>query len=174
MRLLSILHILSWFCLLSVSALYDYKAGKIPNKIILTGVAFATVLAALQGWNSLCNAVIGGGLALGIGFLFWKLHIFRAGDAKLLWMTMQFAGYDCWTQHLASIFIAGGICALCIMLRHGIFIQRMKRVWSYLICIFFSHKLSTYAPIENDAIRFPFAVAVLLGEVYAWIVLRLC
>lgn len=174
MRLLGVLHILLWFCLLFVSAVYDYKIGKIPNKIILTGVAFATVLAALQGWNSFWNAVIGGGFALGVGFLLWKLHIFRAGDAKLLWMTMQFAGYNCWAQHLASIFIAGGVFALYIMLHHGILVQRMKRVWSYLICMFFSRKFSTYTPIENDTIRFPFAVAILLGEIYMWIVRGVC
>lgn len=174
MALVEILYMAAWFILLFTAAFFDCKMGKIPNKIILTGIVIATVLAALRGEAFLWSAVAGGTLALVVGFCFWKLRIFRAGDAKLLWMTMQFAGLEQWPQHLAAIFIAGGGCALYIMLRHGILLQRMKRIWNYFVCMFLSRKFNAYTPVENDTVRFPFAVAVVLAEVYMQAALWIC
>lgn len=163
------IHSSSLFLLLIIAAFCDVKFGKIFNWTIISGIVIASSLAVLQGMDALISAIAGGTAALIMGFLFWKLHIFRAGDAKLLWMAMQFVGIDRLPQHMAAIFIAGGICALGIMLQSGVLLQRIKRVGSYFMCMLLSRKFSTYVPIPEDPCRFPFAVAVLVGEVAAYI-----
>lgn len=158
-----------WMMCLAAAAVSDCKTRKIPNRLILMGVVLATILAALQGGGALWNAVAGGSAALALGFLLWKLKVFRAGDAKLLWMTMQFAGWNHWKVHIALIMIAGAICALFVMLRHRILIQRMRRLAGYFGSLFLTRRYAPYQPLAEDPVRFPFAVAVLLGELAACI-----
>lgn len=161
-----------WFLCLAAAALLDCKTRKIPNRLILTGLLLATILAALQGTDALLNAVAGGSAALAAGFLLWKIRLFRAGDAKLLWMTMQFAGWNRWGWHMASILLAGGVCALLIMLRHRILIQRIRRVAGYLGGLLLTRSYTPYQPVADDPVRLPFAVPVFLGELAACILLR--
>lgn len=159
-----------WSLCLAVAVWSDCKTRKIPNYLILAGVIFATVLAALQGSTAFWNAVAGGSAAFVVGVLFWKIKLFRAGDAKLLWMTMQFAGWSHWGMHIASILIAGGICALFVMVRHGILGQRMWRLSGYLGGLLMTQRYTPYQPVVDDPVQFPFAVAVFLGEVSVWII----
>lgn len=155
------------FVFLIAAAVGDYRRKKIPNRLILMGVLSATLIAALQGGHVLFSAVTGGTIALMMGYLFWKAGLFRAGDAKLLWMTMQFVGSQAMPKHLACIFLSGGVYALFLLLKQRMLVQRLKRVWSYLATIVLSGKLSKYPEAQNDPMQLPFALAVLLGEVVA-------
>ena len=167
------IHTAIWFLWLATAALSDLRTQKIPNRLILSGVILATALAALQGGSVFWDAVAGGTAALVTGFLFWKLHIWKAGDAKLLWMTMQFAGLVHWPQHMTAILLTGGVCALCIMLRYGILWERMRRLAQYVGGMLLMRRYMAYQPVQNDPVKFPFAVAVLLGELVAWITLQI-
>lgn len=157
-----------WLACLAAAALWDCRVQKIPNRLVLAGVALATVLAALQGSAAFWSAVAGGSAALAAGFLLWKLKVFRAGDAKLLWMTMQFAGWDRWALHLASILLAGGVCALVMMVWHRVLAARIRRLGAYLQSLLWLGRYQPYQPEADDPVRLPFAVAVLLGELAAW------
>lgn len=168
---LKLLHTAVWFGCLLAAVVSDHRTRKIPNQLILTGVLLATVLAALGGVQAFWNAAAGGTAAFVAGFILWKLRVFRAGDAKLLWMTMQFAGWESWTWHMSTILLVGGVFATVILLRQGNFVQRIQRIAIYLYNMVVLGRYTPYEQLPEDKGRFPFADAVFVGELVACLIL---
>lgn len=148
----------------ALAAYSDCKERKIRNKLNLYGIAAALLTGVLQ-WDAaqLFDLLAGSMAALVLGFLFWKISVFRAGDAKLLWCVGTFCGLHMLPQTLVAVFLAGGVCALALMLRYGVLLERLKRVGRYLWVVVAQRKFTPYPILENDPCRFPFAVAILIG-----------
>lgn len=170
---LKLLRVAAWFGCLMAAVVSDHKTRKISNRLILTGIVLATVLSALEGLQAFWNAFAGGTVALFVGFILWKFRVFRAGDAKLLWMTMQFAGWEEWTWHMSTILLTGGVFAAFILLRQGIFVQRIRRMGVYLYNMVLMGQYTPYEPVPEDKGQFPFADAVFVGELVACLTLYL-
>lgn len=76
----------------AIAAYNDFKFGKIPNKLVIAGLAASLVLlpvSVLTGnipinifWQALLNAVA----ALALGYSFWYFDLWAAGDAKLFFV----------------------------------------------------------------------------------------
>lgn len=145
-------------------AVSDVRKGKIPNAMILCMVA-AGILLSLQSVSSLGWCLLGGAVGFAIGFVLWLLHMFKAGDAKMFWVVGLFAGWPLVLRHLVVIVLAGGVMALVLMLIWGELGERMHRLHLYFNMQVLKRKAAPYTPKEKDARRFPFAVAVLAGEV---------
>lgn len=168
-----VLRMVAEFGCLAAAVVSDFRSRKVKNRLVLAGVLLATVLAALAGPQEFWNAVAGGTAALAAGFVLWKLRVFRAGDAKLLWMTMQFAGWEQWTWHMSAILLVGGLWAMVILLRKKIFVQRLRRLGAYLCALAAAGRYTPYEPEPEDKVWFPFAGTVLAGELVAWLTLYL-
>ncbi len=114
------MHVLIQIVLLLVvipAAVYDLRFRRIPNWLVLTGLALGLATnAALSGWPGLRFA--GGGFLIGFGvyFVLYLLHAMGAGDAKLMAAIGSIAGASDWLGIFVSTAIIGGVFALVLLL----------------------------------------------------------
>ena len=178
--------ILFYFILLIVSAWTDYKSGKIYNKniLIFLGIYFLIYVITyivymfinkgeIQFLNEkLLNSFIGFGVSFLIGFIFYILGIFKGGDSKLLAVVGLVAGINNLFDHFAIIMIVAGIAALYVLIKNKIFFKRLNRVVLYFKSLLLTMSFEKYTN-EDDGIKFPFAVYVLIGEIISYLYLYL-
>ncbi len=152
---------------LSLGVWKDFTTGKIPNKL--------TVPLALAGFGMsfflegpLASA---GGFAVGalIGMGCWLLHLFRAGDAKLLMALGALMGWRwlcgcfCWSL------VIGAALGLALLLGKGQLRQRMKRIWQYIKGLILLRSFHPYEPLEGTQRELPFSLPIALGAAAAWL-----
>ena len=152
-------------CFFLLTAAYsDSRRFKIPNKLILAGVVTAIILNTItDGVNGLKLSLAGGVVAFIIGFLTWKLKVFKAGDAKLLMMIGFFEGIEDMWKPLSAAIIVAGIMSLFLMIRNHQLKSRFQRVWLHLKLMVLNRKYEGYVPVDNDQIKMPFAIPVFIG-----------
>jgi membrane protein len=150
--------------LLAWLAYGDYKFYKIPNRNVLLGLLTGIILMVFsKGFEGFCMSIIGGIIFLILGYILWKLKVFRAGDAKFICLIGIFEGYkDMWMTMSVAI-LASGVVALFMMIRDKSLKDRVKRIAEYLRFIFFSKKFVGYWAIENDHLKMPYASTCFLG-----------
>ena len=134
---------LSLLSLLFLAAGFDIVQRKVPNTLIIGGLAFALILAWMSGWPGLGRMVSGSIAALIILLPVYSSGMMGAGDVKLISMVGGFLGLHHFLIALLCIFIAGGILS-------ALFLWR--------------------SPLPNDSSGVPYAVAV-VGGMSAYLVL---
>ena len=186
MHALDLIILFIYFILLIVSAWTDYKCGKIYNKNILIFlgiylliyvieyiVLMFTSKGEIQLLNAkLLNSFIGFVVSFLIGFIFYILGIFKGGDSKLLAVVGLVAGINNLFEHFAIIMIVAGVAALYVLIKNKIFLKRLNRVVLYFKTLFLTMSFQKYTN-ENDNVKFPFAVYVLIGEIISYFYLYL-
>lgn len=145
---------------LGVAVITDTRTHRIPNTLVLFGLAFSLALQAgfyqldgLLGWM--------GGITVGL-VCFLPLYMFggmAAGDVKLMSMIGGFLGPL--SAFWASTFslIAGGAVGILILLNNKQLIRFFRRYKAILT-------FHTYIQAEADDVSrqpFPYAIAILLG-----------
>ncbi|PHV08960.1 prepilin peptidase [Janthinobacterium sp. BJB412] len=121
-------------CLITQAAVTDLAVRKIPNVLVLSGLALALALHLLAGpaWAPATQWLAG---ALAGFFLFLPLYLMRgmaAGDVKLMAMVGAFTGpwAACYIALLACLF--GGLMALGILVLSGRCREGLDNVWLML------------------------------------------
>lgn len=99
--------VLAAFMLLAVWQ--DVRTRKIKNQLNVAGVLAGLVFAAVLPQRSILQALAGVGCMLAAGLLCWRIHIFRAGDAKLLCVAGAFLG---WKMGLSCMLLSAVIGAV--------------------------------------------------------------
>jgi len=160
--------------LLVCAAFADVRSRRIPNKLVLIGIALAIAAHAIA--MSIGAASPAGrawwapltGLAAGFALLL-PLHLMRAmgaGDVKLMAMVGAFVGSSTVLAVALYTLVAGGALALMFMLGRGVAAQTLANVRFMLTDLV--HRASTgqgarLAPLQTTAARLPYAVAIALG-----------
>ncbi|MDP3814407.1 prepilin peptidase [Pseudomonas sp.] len=152
------------FGLLGISVVSDLRHHRIPNFLILLGLALGLVSQAYTGG---INGLGSGALGILIGFaVFLPLYLLggmAAGDVKLMAMVGAFlTPYDALWAALYSL-IAGSLCGFLIVLVHGQIRQTLERYWLIL-------RARVYLVPAADEVAgkpFPYAIAILLGTLCA-------
>lgn len=187
MHAIDLIITLFYFILLIVSAWTDYKYGKIYNKNLLIFITtyfliyiIGYIILIINGRSEIqllnekmLNSFIGFVISLLIGFIFYILGVFKGGDSKLLSVVGLVVGINQLFDHFATIMIVAGVGALYVLIKNKIFIKRLNRVVLYFKSLFLTRSFEKYTN-ENDNIKFPFAVYVLVGEIisYSYLCLR--
>lgn len=146
--------------LLSVAVACDVRRHRIPNAIILLGIAlgFASQVNS-SGLAGLANS--GLGLLVGLA-IFLPLYIAKgmaAGDVKLMAMAGSFLSAQGAMWSAAYSLMVGALCGLLIVLVHGQSLQTLSRYFLML-------RARSYLPPAADEVAakpFPYAVAIMLG-----------
>ena len=98
------------------AAVFDLRFRRIPNWLVLTGLALGIgVNAILSGWQGLRFA--GGGFLFGFAvyFVLYLLHAMGAGDAKLMAAIGSIVGASNWLGIFISTAIIGGVFGLVLL-----------------------------------------------------------
>ena len=183
MYVIDTIKLIIFFVLLFVCAYTDYKKGKIYNKYLLRFlivyaliyiieyiVVYFTDNINLQLLNEkLKDNILGFVVAFAISFVFYLLGIFKGGDAKLLSIVGLCTGMQQLFTHFSAIMIVAGVAALFVLIKHKILFKRLKRVFLYFRGLILTGCFEKYTTDEDNNVRFPFAVYILLGEIALYI-----
>lgn len=181
MYVVEIITLISFLIFLFACSYTDYKYGKIFNKYLIISILVFFVFFIIEYLlvkitntveinlvnKKLINHIIGFVIGFIIGFIFYIVGIFKGGDAKLLAVVGLYVGKDNMPLHFSVIIIVAGIFALLVMLKNKVFIKKIKRVGLYFKGILLTGKIEKYTLDPDDTIKFPFAIYVLLGEIFA-------
>ncbi len=173
--------LIALFGLLIWAVMSDLRTRRVPNVLVLTGIAVA--LAGNFGSSALAGQSLAGnhwwsplaGLAAGFALLL-PLHLLRAmgaGDVKLLAMVGAFIGPATVFSAFVYALVAGGLLSLAFMLGKGVAAQTINNLRFLLTD--WGQRASTgqglrLAPLASTAARLPYAVAISVGTVagLAW------
>ncbi|MNQ44616.1 Type IV leader peptidase family protein [compost metagenome] len=146
--------------LLGIAVVSDLRRHRIPNLLILVGLALGVAGQTYSGGVSgLGYSLLSMLICFALFLPMYALGGMAAGDVKLMAMVGSFlpVHYALWAA-LFSL-IAGGVCGFLIVLVRGQLLQTLGRYWLML-------KAQAYmAPASNEVAGrpFPYSVAILLG-----------
>lgn len=105
-----------------IAAIRDLAAWSLPNWLTICVALgyFAWAWAAGAGWSAVGWAVAAGLLTLGVGYLFFTLNLWGAGDGKMaaavaLWIGLNFDLF----RFFLVVSLAGGVLAVAALLIHA-------------------------------------------------------
>ena len=163
-------------CLVAQAAVTDLVMRRIPNILVLSGLALSMILHLLGGQHWAPASQWLAGILTGIS-LFLPLYLLRgmaAGDVKLMAMVGAFMGPEAALQIGALAYVIGGAMGLLMLICSG----RWRESWAniVLICKPLLWRLvgMPLVPIPRQAINsvggIPYGVAIALGTVgfVAW------
>ncbi|MCO6059612.1 prepilin peptidase [Pseudomonas sp. MOB-449] len=146
--------------LIFVAVINDLRARRIPNLLIITGIALGLVGNA---YISGIEGVWQGSFGLLIGFsIFLPLYVLggmAAGDVKLMAMVGSFLSPQYALISALYSLVAGGACGLLLVLAKRQVRQTLGRYWLIL-------KTLTYVNPQPDEVAgkpFPYSIAILFG-----------
>jgi prepilin peptidase CpaA len=142
----------------------DVRTRTIPNRLtfpaLLLGLA---VHGALGGAEGLKSALAGMLVAGGVLLPGWLFRWMGAGDVKLM---AAVGAWLAWPQALIAVLaslVMGGVISLIVALRRGV----LRQAVTGAALIGAAAMAHSTAPPPTTGIRFPFAVAVLVGSTFA-------
>ncbi len=154
--------------LLAVAAGSDLHSRRIPNWLVLTGLALALAVQWWQHGAALGYTAWGLGLLTG-GGLFLPLYMLRgmgAGDVKLMAMVGAFVGPDLALEIVLVTCVVGGIWALAVVVSR----RALKSTGTNMLAILLSGRGlgSRLSETAKDAAwpsvgSLPYGVAIVLG-----------
>lgn len=156
-----------------VAAVCDIRTHRVPNALTFSAVAVGLIMwtvigaAGVEGLTlreALGNCVLGLLSALIPFAILYGLGGLGGGDVKL--MTAVGTIGASWQIVLATsfyAFIAGALFAIAIMIRHGLVVRTLRRLFS--AALFAAAKVKPEIP--EDSPKVPFALAIAVGAVLA-------
>jgi prepilin peptidase CpaA len=156
----------------------DLRSRRIPNILVLAGLAGAftlhagawligsTPLAGARWWSPFA------GLAAGLAVLvpLYLLRACGAGDVKLMAVVGAFVGAKLVLAAALYTVLAGGVLALLFMLGRGVAAQTLANVRVLLSqwrARMRSRQGVQFEPLQHTAARLPYAVAITTGTLIA-------
>jgi prepilin peptidase CpaA len=160
--------------LLGLAVIEDIRSRRIPNALVMSGVALAMALhsvALIQASASLAgpawwSAIAGMAAGLALMLPLYALRAMGAGDVKLIAMVGAFIGPGAVVWAALCTLVAGGVLSIVYMLGRGVAAQTLNNLRALLIDWTVragSGQGIRVAPLENTAARLPYALAIALG-----------
>jgi prepilin peptidase CpaA len=149
----------------SLSTYTDIKYGKIKNIFSLSLILLSLVLSLVFLDLNFTDNILGLMVPLILGFPFYALKMFGAGDIKLFCGLGALFGVEWILWCMAYSIFSGGVVALFIIIISNNAIDRFKYLFNYLKYTFLTLKFTPYQNFDKNTGTFPFAIAILLGVI---------
>jgi prepilin peptidase CpaA len=163
---------LSLLMLVAIAAINDLATRRIPNRLLLAGWALAVPLHLLSALPGAAIVTCLGGAATGL-LVFLPLYLLRgtaAGDVKLMATVGAFVGPGAAFQIAMLSWCAGGVMAVCIIVKNG----RVRRALAKarvllrpLLLRAAGLPAAQEPPAGGSVGSMPYGVAIALGTVIA-------
>lgn len=160
------------FCLLVSAAVIDVRSHRIPNRLVLAGLAFGLVYSAfVPFWGKHGFLWSLGGAAIGLGVLFplWLLRMMGAGDVKLMAAVGSLLGLQAIPMALLASLATSSVFAIAFSLHKGKLremfsnVGRMLRVGS--IAMAMGAPVSVAQSGWQSVGKLPFALPIAVGTI---------
>ncbi|MCD1638470.1 A24 family peptidase [Stutzerimonas frequens] len=146
--------------LLGYAVVSDVRHHRIPNRLVLTGLALGLAGQAFAGGlGGLGQGMLGALIGFGLFLMLYAAGGMAAGDVKLMAMVGAFLTPQQALAAAAASLMVGGLCGLALMIWHGQLRQTLGR---YALML---RSQSYLAPAAGEVAGrpFPYAIAILLG-----------
>lgn len=150
--------------LLLLAVAFDLRQRRIPNGLVLAGLAagLAVHLWGGGGWG-LLNALGGSLLLLGLTFPLFALGWLGAGDVKLLTAVGAFVTWHYALAVLLAVALAGGVVGSLAMIWGLGLGGWWQRIGALVGVSMAQRRAPTLAPGSGPGVEVPYAVAIALG-----------
>lgn len=164
--------------LLAAAVVSDIKSRRIPNRLVLQGLALAAamhLMSLLLGQAPLAPSPLWSppaGVLAGFAFLLplYLIGACGAGDVKLMAMVGAFVGPGVALSAGVYTLVAGGVLSLAVMALRGVTLQTLSNVRFILTEWRMRAHTGTHlrlAPLAATAARLPYGVAIAAGTLLA-------
>lgn len=164
--LFSSLTLATLLALLALAVWFDLRTRRIPNRLVLVGLAASLVLQAVHGVEGVQAWALG--LLAGFGLLV-PLYVVRAmgaGDVKLMAMIGSFLGPLAALNVVIFTLVAGGLLAIGVALCKGALVNTLRNVQFVMFETILRSAgggRARVAPVAVSAGNLPYAVAIAVG-----------
>lgn len=151
--------------LVSIAAVNDLATRRIPNRLLLAGLACAFCLRLMSSdpLSSLQTALGGMGVGLAVFLPFYMVRGMAAGDVKTMAVVGAFVGPGDAFEAAILSWCAGGVMALLLVLLNG----RVRQVLGNMkgiLCSIWLPGVGITAPAAQPSVgSMPYGVAIALG-----------
>jgi len=163
--------------LLLAATWFDVRSHRIPNKLVfwgaLAGVLLHVTLPQGQGFISVLpgglgflDALAGLGIGLAAFLPVYLLRAMGAGDVKLMAMVGAFLGPEQIWGAMFGVVLAGGVLAIVVALRQGVFVRMLHNIRLMLSGSLFQVVTGGMPTVESGsppAAKLPYGLAIALG-----------
>lgn len=155
------------FLLVSIAAVNDLATRRIPNRLLLVGLAFALVLCLLSVQPGVALLAAFGGLGAGlVVFLpFYLMRGMAAGDVKMMAVIGAFTGANEALEIAVLTWCAGGVMALLLLLLRGRLRVALANIGRMLLGLMTPGVGLLASAQEKSAGSMPYGVAIAIGTV---------
>jgi prepilin peptidase CpaA len=170
MSFIDIATLASFVGLLVTAAALDYRTRRIPNWLVLAGLAIALLLRALQGADAITAGLIGAAIGLGVGYTLFALGVFGGGDGKLLMAVgAYFGGPGAILGAFLAIALAGGALGIIWSVRAGVILPVLLNTGQTLkYLVTFGRAGSLRTGHSAIAMSVPYGLAIAAGSLIWW------
>ena len=156
--------------LLVAAAASDVKSRRIPNVLVLAGLAGGLALGAAAGLASLAAAALGTALALVVVFPLFALGALGAGDAKLFMVVGAFMGPRGFLAALLVSALVGGALGLVAAFRSGLLLPLLVRTRDLAVnAVTLGRHGARPSLSDAGAVSVPYGVAIAIGSLAVWL-----
>ena len=151
------------------AAATDLRSHRIPNRLVIAGLALGLVTRGLLGWSALGSGIVAAVAALALGMMLFSLGAMGAGDGKLMAVVGAFMGIENGILALMSAAIVGGVLSMVLAARRGILLPVLLNTRELGIWLLtFGRKGERVKLDSPGAVAFPFGVAIAIGSLAVW------
>lgn len=153
--------------LVTTAAINDLATRRIPNMLLLAGLAGALGLRLLSAdpATSLLDALGGMGLGLAVFLPFYLLRGMAAGDVKLMAVVGAFSGPGEAFEIAVLTWCAGGVMALCMVLLRGRLKLALANIGLLLSGVRGQGGEAPAPPLQQSAGTMPYGLAIAIGTI---------
>jgi prepilin peptidase CpaA len=157
----------SLLLLVSIAAINDLMTRRIPNRLLLAGLAVALILGLLSADpGDALQAALGGAVTgLAVFLPFYLVRGMAAGDVKMLAVVGAFSGAEETLQIAVLTWCAGGVMALVLVLVRGRLLLAIGNVGRMLGGLVLPSVMATVPAARQSAGSMPYGVAIAIGTV---------
>jgi prepilin peptidase CpaA len=153
--------------MVSIAAVNDLATRRIPNRLLLVGLAGALVLHGLSGAPGAALLSALGGMALGLG-LFLPFYLVRgmaAGDVKMMAVVGFFTGPTAAFQIAVITWCAGGVMALLVVVLRSRLRLALVNIGHLLCGLLVPGTKPADTTLPQSAGSMPYGLAIALGTI---------
>lgn len=159
----------AFVALMGTAAAWDVTRQRIPNLLVLLGLACALAFRALGGWPPLGAGLAGAALALVVTFPLFALRGLGGGDVKLFTAVGAFMGPVGFVAALLASAIVGGVLALVLAIRRGVLLSVLLSVKDLALNAATLGRAGERMTLETPgALSVPYGAAIALGSIAVW------
>ena len=159
------INLLALLAILAVAVFCDLRVRKIPNSLILLGLALGFGLSMLPTGPGVLAAAGGFGLGFAAFLPLYALRVLGAGDVKLMAVAGSFLGVAGTFGAMLMGLLAGGVLAV----GYGLFLGRLGAVFSNLrgivldVCVGVLHGRAPQIRAVASPVKLPYSLAIASG-----------